>query len=203
MDKNDLLVDQSGLELPHPGVSLGGEEDYKSVVYEDDDGLPPAEEPEEAGPQKKPSIVNSYLSLPTALSRLVTKNLLAFLGLALVAIIVFVSPYRTFSLFLALTALWVFWNGLSIVLDYRAGRIIERVLICSGAVSVYGTSRAGQLLGRRSKRCKVSFQDTNEELPSFYQYTVTARTTDFIISGVYVTYVRSSTPQLLLAYLLL
>lgn len=161
--------------------------------------------PNEGEPEKKPGLLEVFSEMPTALSRFVVKNLLLTVGFIFAGILFFTMTWRTDGLVIfGLAAVWMAWNGLSVLLDYRAGRIIERVLICTGATYNLGGTRMGAVMGKMSaRRVRVSFRDTNEELPSYYQYIVTDKVKRFVISGVYLTYVRASTPQILLTYHLL
>lgn len=140
-------------------------------------------------------------SLPTALSRVVIKSLLFALACFVAGVFFSVITWSTSPLLFLAIGCWFIWSGVSIVRDYRDGKIIERALVCTGVAYQYG----GGYLGKKaSKRIMVTFRDADERLHGHYQYIVPASNiNDFSISAVYATYVRASVPQVLLAYIML
>lgn len=182
------------------------EQEPKRVLYiptPEELGEEPVQKEEQ--PPKKETFFETLNSMPTALTRFAVKNFLLTLAFILVGIVAFAVTWKLQFVALCLVGvLMTGWNGVSVVLDYRAGRIIERVLICTGATYNRGGTALGAVMGKLSaKRVRLTFRDTNEEAPTYYQYIVTDKVRNFVISGVYLTYVRASTPQLLLAYHLL
>lgn len=177
-----------------------------------DNGFPPdLENLDEAEmnqkPQKERLVDVFFNSLPTALSNLVVKSLLMMALFVVMAVVVLVVTGIAQVSFLFALALWCGWNAVSILMDYRDGNIIERTLVCTSAVPyLFGLSETmgGRLLGKAfSSKVKVTFRDTNEESPSYYQYIVPGAKRTFYPAMVYVTYVRRNNPQVLMAYLAL
>lgn len=158
-------------------------------------------------PQKERLVDVFFNSLPTALSSLVVKSLLMMALFTVFAVVVLVVTRIAQVSFLFALALWCGWNAVSILRDYRDGNIIERTLVCTNAVPyLMGISETavGRFLGKGlSNKVKVTFRDTNEESPSYYQYIVPGAKRTFYPAMVYVTYVRRSNPQVLMAYLAL
>lgn len=147
----------------------------------------------------RPSLLTTITNLPSALSRLVGQCLLLSAG-GLAAFLLLLTQTREFNIIL-LPIVFVVWGvarGGKIVWDYRAGNIVERVLVC---LRVTYMAPGGEVMGRAmARRVRVSFRTTDEENPEIYQYILPAKGQAFTPSAVYVTYTRKSEPKILMAY---
>lgn len=151
---------------------------------------------------KKQKLIEVFFdSLPTALSQLVIKYLLVATGSLLLSILLVVVTRRVEPTIILLGTAWGIWAGIAVVRDFRADRITERVLVCTNVSYSVFENRTSQFIGKvTSDRVRATFCDTNDP-PTYYQYVIPGRKTSFVVGMPYVTYVRKSTPQILMAYL--
>lgn len=166
------------------------------AVFQESDDSTTQEQP------KKQKLIEVFFdSLPTALSQLVIKYLLVAIGSLLLSVLLVVVTRRAEPTVILLGTAWGVWAGIAVVRDFRADRITERVLVCTNVSYSVFENRTSQFIGKvTSDRVRVTFCDTNAP-PAYYQYVVPGRKTSFVVGMPYVTYVRKSTPQILMAYL--
>lgn len=86
---------------------------------------------------------------------------------------------------------WLAWSAASILFDFQEGKIIERAVICSTV----------ERMPRPQNRIRVVFTTNDVDMPLYFEYFLPGRNTkDFSPHMTYLTYVRESTPNLLLGW---
>lgn len=175
----------------------GFEAPFSAVSPED--MAEPSPPPGGGGEGRKEGLVSVLLnSLPPALTKVVVKSFLFAFGCLLAGVFFAVALRELSPLVFLLIGAWLAWSGLSILLDYRAGKIVERTVVCTGVAHRLGEGVMGK---KMSRRITVAFRDVDEGDGGYYQYILPAGVAgDFIVSAVYATYVRAHIPQVLLAY---
>lgn len=140
--------------------------------------------------------------LPTALLQLCMK----YIGLGFVcfvASIAIVIAYHAIQGFLfLLPVIWCGWKVVSTVKDWKAGKIEEKILICTNAIYNIGGGLIGQTYGKMmSKNVKVTFQSLDEENPVYYQYVIPAKKSVFQPNTPYALYTHKKYPEVIIAFL--
>lgn len=127
--------------------------------------------------------------LPEALRMLQIKRIAAAAAFFLLAVTLAVIYKGIKPLALSLVSLWLIYLIIELRVSFMNGKIIEKVVICHSVKT--------RSVGNRTR---ILFE-TQEDNPSYYDYTLSGKRYHDLISGsVYLIYYATDNPESLLAY---